>query len=138
MQVSSRPTVLVDAPEWSGAWTKTWSGSYDVCPGSYFELEDLSGKDLFEKAGDAIPAQSVFVDQVNALVAEAAAATEPGRALVIEDLLYFLLEPEYAPFHRKYVAFRHMMRAKCLEFKKAAASTYLRSLCNRYRRLFPA
>ena len=134
MQVSSRPTVLVDAPEWAGAWTNQWAGGwYDVCPGSFFELEDA-----FEKAGDAIPAQSVFVDQVNALVAEAAAATEPGRALVIEDLMYFLLEPQYAPFHRKYVAFRHMMRAKCLEFKKAAeASTYLRSLCNRYRRLFP-
>ena len=29
------------------------------------------------------------------------------------------------------------LEKKCLEFKKAAASTYLRSLCNRYRRLFP-
>jgi hypothetical protein len=126
----------VDAPEWAGAWTKRWAGSYDVCPGSYFELEGL-----FEKADDAIPAQSEFVDQVNAFVAEATAATEAGRALVIEDLLNFLLEPEYAPFHRKYTAFRHMMRAKCLEFNKAAAprtGTYLRSLCNRYRRLFPA
>ena len=137
MQVS-RPTVLVDAPEGAGAWTNRWAGLgwYDVCPGSYFELEGA-----FEKADDAIPAQSVFVDQVNALVAEAAAATpgSAGRALVIEDLMYFLLEPQYAPFHRKYTVFRHMMRAKCLEFKKAAeASTYLRSLCNRYRRLFPA
>ena len=132
----SRPTVLVDAPEWAGAWTKTWAGSYDVCPGSFFELEGA-----FEKADDAIPAQSVFVTQVNALVAEAAAAApgSAGRALVIEDLLNFLLEHEYAPFHRKYTVFRHMMRAKCLEFKAAAeASTYLRSLCNRYRRLFPA
>ena len=134
--MSSRPTLLVDAPEWAGAWTKTgFAGQdyVDVCYGSYFELEGA-----FEKADDAIPAQSEFVDQVNAFVAEAWAATEAGRALVIEDLLNFLLEPEYAPFHRKYTAFRHMMRAKCLEFKKAAeASTYLRSLCNRYRRLFP-
>lgn len=135
----SRPTLLVDAPEWAGAWTKRWTGLgwYDVCPGSFFELEG----EAFEKADDAIPAQSEFVDQVNAFVAEAAAATEPGRALVIEDLLNFLLEPEYAPFHRKYTAFRHMMRAKCVEFKAAAdprTGTYLRSLCNRYRRLFPA
>ena len=135
MQVS-RPTVLVDAPEGAGAWTNRWAGLgwYDVCPGSYFELEGA-----FEKADDAIPAQSEFVDQVNAFVAEAWAATEAGRALVIEDLLNFLLEPEYAPFHRKYTAFRHMMRAKCLEFKAdPRASTYLRSLCLRYRRLFPA
>lgn len=133
----SRPTLLVDAPEWAGAWTKTgFAGQnyVDECDGSYFELEGA-----FEKADDAIPCQSEFVDQVNAFVAEATAATEPGRALVIEDLLNFLLEPEYAPFHRKYTAFRHMMRAKCQEFEKAAgASTYLRSLCLRYRRLFPA
>ena len=135
--MSSRPTLLVDAPEWAGAWTKTgFAGQdyVDVCYGSYFELEGA-----FEKADDAIPAQSEFVDQVNAFVAEATVATEPGRALVIEDLLNFLLEPEYAPFHRKYTAFRHMMRAKCQEFKAdPRASTYLRSLCLRYRRLFPA
>ena len=135
----SRPTLLVDAPEWAGAWTKTGFAGQDYvdpceCEGSYFELEGA-----FEKADDAIPAQSEFVDQVNAFVAEATVATEPGRALVIEDLLNFLLEPEYAPFHRKYTAFRHMMRAKCLEFKAdPRASTYLRSLCLRYRRLFPA
>ena len=136
MQVS-RPTVLVDAPEWAGAWTKTWAGGQDYvdeCEGSYFELEGA-----FEKPDDAIPYQSEFVTQVNALVAEAWAATEAGRALVIEDLLNFLLEPEYAPFHRKYTAFRHMMRAKCEEFKAdPRATTYLRSLCLRYRRLFPA
>jgi hypothetical protein len=129
----------VDAPEWAGAWTKTWAGGQDYvdeCEGSFFELEGA-----FEKPDDAIPYQSEFVTQVNAFVAEATAATEAGRALVIEDLLNFLLEPEYAPFHRKYTAFRHMMRAKCVEFEKAAdprASTYLRSLCLRYRRLFPA
>jgi len=133
----SRPTVLVDAPESAGAWTKTgFAGQnyLDPCEGSYFELEDA-----FEKPDDAIPYQSEFVDQVNALVAEAWAATEAGRCLVIEDLLNYLLEPEYAPFHRKYTAFRHMMRTKCLEFKAdPRATTYLRSLCLRYRRLFPA
>ena len=66
------------------------------------------------------------------------AATPAASVSIMERLFVFLLQPAYAPFHRHYKEWRQTMNAKCVEYcADPRATKKLRTLCRRYRRLFP-
>jgi hypothetical protein len=131
-----RPSIRIDAPESSGdRWWKNarYDGSEDS-EGSYFEVVGFAA---LEKPADAIPRQSVFQAAVRCFVTKAAATAGDRRVALTERLFAFLLQPEYAAYHRRYAEWRSTMLAKCDEYCASALCTRrLRLLCRRWQRLY--
>ena len=130
--------IRIDAPESSGdRWWKNarYDGSEDS-EGSYFEVVGFAA---LEKPADAIPRQSVFQATVRCFLTKAATVTAgPSRLPVLERLFEFLLQPEYAAYHRMYAEWRSTILVKCDEFCDDLLCTRrLRGLCRRFQRLFP-
>ena len=141
--VASKPSIRIDAPEvvdrWKNvrmAWRGAWRGAWPETEGSYFEVVGFAA---FEKPDDAIARQSVFQATVRCfLTAAATAATAERRVVLVERLFEFLLQPEYAAYHRMYAEWRCVMLAKCDEFcADFRCSHRLRVLCRRFQRLNP-
>ena len=134
--VPSKPMIRIDAPERSGdRWWKNVRGSWPETEGSYFEV---AGFAALEKPTDAIPRQSVFQAAVRCFVTKAAATAGDRRVALTERLFAFLLQPEYAAYHRRYAEWRSTMLAKCDEYCASALCTRrLRLLCRRWQRLYP-
>jgi hypothetical protein len=131
-----KPSIHIDAPEGSGdRWWKNarYDGSEDS-EGSYFEVVGFAA---FEKPTDAIPRQSVFQAAVRCFVTKATATSGDKRVALTERLFAFLLQPEYAAYHRRYTEWGRVMQAKCYEYCASALCTRrLRLLCRRFLRLY--
>jgi len=131
-----KPTLEIDT-EWSAAAVRRWRAippDDEDWNGSFFEVV---GFPVLEKPGDAIPAQSVFVASVNAQLIFAEHTEDQVGAM--RRLFEFLLQPEYAAYHRQYERWRLTVRAKCDELcADPRSSRRLRALCRRFQRLYPA
>ena len=136
----SKPSIVIDCERYHPRVLHAWadmrtSDGYEE-ERSYFEV---AGFAALEKPDDAIPQQSAFtaaawffIEAVNT------AATPAASVAVLEKLFEFLLKPSYALFHWRYDGWRRTMNAKCVEYSADPQATKkLRTLCRRYRRLFP-
>jgi len=130
--VPSKPSIRIDAPEVVDRW-KNVRASWPDTEGSYFEVVGFAA---FEKPDDAIARQSVFQATVRCFLTKAATVTAgPERVAVLERLFEFLLQPEYAAYHRMYAEWRSVIQIKCDEFcADFRCSHRLRTLCRRFQR----
>ena len=132
-----KPSIRLDAPEGSvDRWWKNarYDGSEDS-EGSYFKVVGFAA---LEKPTDAIPRQSAFQAAARCFVTKAAATSGDKRIALTERFFEFLLQPEYAAYHRRYAEWRSVMQAKCYEYCASALCTRrLRLLCRRFLRLYP-
>jgi hypothetical protein len=115
-------------------WWKNVHGSWPETEGSYFEVVGFAA---LEKPDHAIPRQSVFQAAARCFITKAAAASGARRVALTERFFEFLLQPEYAAYHRRYAEWRSTMLAKCDEYCASALCTRrLRLLCRRWQRLY--
>jgi len=134
-----KPTVLIDCeryhPQTLRLWAAMQAAPVEDVEGSYFEVVGF----VPERPGDAIPQQSAFVSTVGFFINAANTSVgDGGRVSIMEQLFAFILRPAYAPFHRHYKGWRQTMNDKCVEYcADSRATKKLRTLCRRYRRLFP-
>lgn len=130
-----KPSIQIDAPEVVDRWWKNVRGSWPETEGSYFEVVGFAA---FEKPTDAIPRQSVFQAAARCFVTKAAATSGDRRLALTERFFEFLLQPEYAAYHRRYTEWCSVVQAKCYEYCASALCTRrLRLLCKRFLRLYP-
>ena len=133
--VACKPSIRIDAPEVVERWWKNVRAAWPETEGSYFEVVGFAA---LEKPTDAIARQSVFQATVRCFLTKAATASGARRISLVERLFEFLLQPEYAAYHRRYAEWRATMLTKCDEFcADFLCSRRLRGLCRRFQRLFP-
>jgi hypothetical protein len=135
----SKPSIQIDCeryhPQTLRLWAAMQAAYVEDVEGSYFKVVGF----VPEKPGDVIPQQSAFITGVRFFLASATTAVGSAASVsIIERLFVFLLKPAYAPFHRHYKGWRQTMNAKCVEYcADDRATKKLRTLCRRYRTLFP-
>lgn len=93
----------------------------------------------FEKPGDAIPRQSVFMARAESLIKAASSFEEDlvARGKAIIDCMAFILRPEYAPFHQAYPRWREVANERSAAFLAEAEEPELRLLCRAFMTKFP-
>ena len=103
------------------------------------DVSEVGFRPTFEKPGDAIPRQSVFLARAQRLIQAADVLEEDlvARGRAIMEFLTFLLRFEHAPFHRAYPLWRKAANEKCASFLEEAEEPDLRSLCRTFMAKFP-
>jgi len=124
-----------DGDDFSDSGSDSCSDSGSEDEGS--DVSEVGFYPTFEKPGDAIPRQSVFVAQSLHLIRAADAVEEVARGQAIMKFLTFLLRFEHAPFHRAYPLWRKAANEKCASFLEEAEEPELRSLCHIFMTKFP-
>ena len=109
-----------------------------LSPDSEEEGLPLQRGPRYDKPGDAIPAQGVFLIRAqHRLACVEVASSLPNRIKAICAFFDFILQPAYAPFHRAYEEWRAQAHKKCDEFLAETTDVTLRAFCERFKTEFP-
>jgi hypothetical protein len=120
---------------WVDGYSDSESDSGDIDS----DVSEGGFRPTFEKVGDAIPRQSVFLARAQSLIQAADAFEEDlvARGKAIIECMTFILRPEYAPFHRAYPRWREVANERSAAFLAEAEEPELRSLCRAFMTKFP-